>query len=132
VISPTRRGIRRADRWGSGEFLAPRKNHRHRGVDFICTPGQTVVAPVDGVLKREARPYLREDYSGCLIESPNYVLKMFYLRLDEHLLNKLPTTVCKGQALGTAQDISKKYPGMIPHIHLEFVLVNPEIFLNLP
>jgi len=126
--SPTGLGIRGVDNWGNGCFKAPRGDHVHRGVDFICKPGQEVVAPITGVIKREARPYAKGVYSGCLIVSLDMDIKMFYFALDKSLIGK---QVQKGAVIGYAQDISEKgYPGMTPHIHLEIDLIDPELFLG--
>ena len=53
---------------------------------------------------------------------------MFYFLPDKKLIKK---SVHQGQIIGVAQDIcTKGYPGMIPHIHLEIVSIDPDIFIN--
>jgi hypothetical protein len=54
---------------------------------------------------------------------------MFYF---EPLKTILKTTVEEGQLIGHAQDIRVRYPGMIPHVHLEVLSMNPELFIRLP
>ena len=135
MISPTGKGIRQSDKWGSGAFGASRDGGKrtHRGADFICGPGQAVLAPCTGFIIREARPYSDRPYSGVLIISGVLAVKLFYFQPFESLIG---TGVEQGQAIGRAQDISSpKYPGMAPHIHMEITGANgghldPEAFIK--
>lgn len=133
MISPTKLGMRGNDKWGSGLYGASRGGRKHRGADFICIPGQEVWAPTRGMVVRIAYPYAEpyKDimYSGILIEANDCAIKMFYF---EPLKTILKTTVEEGQLVGHAQDISVRYPGMIPHVHLEILSMNPELFIRLP
>ena len=134
MISPTGHGIRHSDRHGSGFFGAPRGDKRHKGVDFIVSPiGQTIVAPCPGDVIRIKRPYAKKVkgvlFSGLFIRAADYTYTLFYF---EPLFEVLRTRVEEGDILGYAQDISIKYPGMIPHIHVQFDSINPELFIRLP
>jgi len=135
MISPTGHGIRDHDQWGSGRYGAPRDNGKqiHKGTDFVCIPGQDIVSPIKGVVVREKIPYSEPVdgimFSGLLIKNSDCMITMFYFQPLREIL-KMP--IAKGQRLGVAQDISKKYPGMIPHIHLQIDSINPELFINLP
>ena len=130
MISPTGKGVRGIDRWGSGEFGAPRGSNRtHDGTDFIATPGQAIFMPISGLIVREARPYSDSDYSGVLIRNDHIDIMMFYLIPNRNLIR---TWAAKGAPIGVAQDISKKYPEIINHIHLGVKKFNPELLLNLP
>ncbi len=125
MISPTKKEIRGTDGFGSGSYGARRGDHIHKGVDYICIPGQMVVMPIAGVILREARPYANDSrWSGVLIKGKNAEIKMFYLSPDKTLFGQ---NLNEGAMIGIAQDISKKYPGITPHIHLEIVSINPEI-----
>ena len=134
MISPTGHGIRHSDRWGSGEYGAPRGNKIHKGNDFIVSPiGQIVVAMAPGNVIRPKNPYANPIngvfFKGILIRASDYEYTLFYFEpLDE----VLGTRVEEGQILGHAQDISIKYPGIIPHIHAQFDSINPELFIRLP
>ncbi len=117
MISPTGKGVRGTDNWGSGAFGASRGERTHKGADYICEPGQSVVAPCTGFIVREARPYADRPYSGVLIADGVMTIKLFYFSPFEHLIGK---GVEQGQAIGIAQDISAPgYAGMTPHIHME-------------
>ncbi len=131
MISPTGKGIRGSDKWGSGAYGSSRDNGSriHSGVDFICEPGQNVLCPISsGKIIREAKPYSKGDYSGILIRGKNIEIKMFYLM---PIFPMIGQECRKGDYIGIAQDISEKYPGMTPHIHLEIVSLNPGVLINL-
>ncbi|MBF0355618.1 MAG: M23 family metallopeptidase [Alphaproteobacteria bacterium] len=115
--------VRKMDGWGEGRFGAGRVGHMHRGVDIVVRPGQTVQSPVDGkVVRTDVKPYKDDSsYRGVEIEtSDGHKVKLFYLKPEV-----LPgTTVKAGEPIGTAQDVSKKYPDngngpMTPHVHVE-------------
>jgi len=130
MISPTGKEIREKDEWGSGRYGAPRgQNKLHDGTDFVCTPGQSILSPISGMMVREARPYSNSDYSGVLLHNDSIDIMLFYLIPDQNLIGKW---IAKRSIIGVAQDISKKYPNMIPHIHLRVVKINPELLLNFP
>ena len=68
-------------------------------------------------------------FSGILVRGSDYEYTLFYF---EPLKEIIRTRVEEGQMLGYAQDISIKYPGIIPHIHFQFDSINPELFIRLP
>ena len=49
---------------------------------------------------------------------------IFNIQPDPELMG---TEVKVGQVIGTAQDISKKYPGVTPHVHLRIFSLDPEL-----
>ena len=127
MINPTGRKIR-SDNQGDGHHGAPRGKRIHDGVDFECVPGQFVLAPHDGVLKRVAYPYSgNRMWKGCVLASVEITTKMFYV--DVHK-NSIGSTVKAGAPIGKAQDISQKYPGMTPHIHLRVTNVDPLLLID--
>jgi hypothetical protein len=137
IISPTGMPVRGADRWGSGAFGAPRNGRDHKGADFVCRPGQDVVAPCYCRVEREARPYPDERYSGILLEEINklFLAMIFYLAPHPEMLLK-GRILSPGDPIGFAQDITKrnlpdKYPGMAPHIHVE-ILLRPDLLRPRP
>lgn len=128
MISPTGRKVRKADKWGEGEYGVKRGNKIHQGSDYICKPDQDVVAPIEGVVIRKARPYRKGPYSGLLIQGKHMAIKMFYVK---PLRGIVKSHVYQGDKIGQAQDISLKYPGMIPHIHVRIDSVDPEILTHM-
>jgi murein DD-endopeptidase MepM/ murein hydrolase activator NlpD len=124
MISPTGKSIRKTDSWGAGGFCAPRGHHLHAGVDFICEPGQEVVAPVRGRVERTAVAYPNEDYRGVVIQVEELLtVKLLYMEPSV----QPGMMVEEGQVIGRAQDISKKYPGITPHIHMEVSGLDKEL-----
>jgi hypothetical protein len=130
MISCTGKPIRGTDPWGNGHYGASRGGSRiHLGSDFECKPGQHVVMPITGTVIRVARPYLSSDFSGLLIQNCKIVLKMFYFTPELRFIGQ---TLPKGHFIGIAQDISKRYEGMIPHIHVQVESIDPSLLLDIP
>ena len=126
MISPTGGGIRNDD-GGSGLWLAKRGLKLHQGVDYELPngPGQLVVSPITGRIMRVAYPYSdTQEYSGCEIRGADIWIKMFYFRPYDA---KVGQRVVMGESIGIAQDISKRYKDVTPHIHLEVIKINPAI-----
>ena len=128
MISPTGQPVRRPDKWGRGEYGATRGGKIHQGSDYDCKPGQDVVAPIEGIVIRRARPYRKGSYSGLLIQGKHMALKMFYVKPSKGIVR---SHVYQGDKIGEAQDISLKYPGMTPHIHVRIDSADPEIFTHM-
>ncbi len=89
MISPTKSSIRGTDNHGSGKYGASRGNRLHKGIDFICQPGQRIYSPIDGKIARIARPYADTKYSGCVIKSEDIEIKMFYFKPIESLIGTM-------------------------------------------
>ena len=53
---------------------------------------------------------------------------MWYFKPHDILIGK---DVVQGQEIGTAQDISLRYPGMQAHVHLEIDHIDPDLFMDL-
>lgn len=123
----TIRRIRKSDLWGSGAFGASRGNRPHLGIDLIYSPDEQVRAPFKLKIDRVSFPYATSDYSGIAFTASSgdtmYDGRMWYFEPDINLIGK---TVRKGQVIGTAQQINKKYSGMINHLHLQLEKVNEQ------
>ena len=137
LINPTGKGVR-SDGFGDGHFKARRRKangprYKHKGVDYICEPGQRVYAPSDAVYVRIAYPYANNrEYSGMYFQAEAFSYKMFYIKPAI----KPGTRVEQGQTIGIAQDISSNYgldyrgKPMVPHVHFEITSINPEILMG--
>jgi len=74
-------GVRNDD-FGSGKFKARRTNaagkvYPHSGTDYLCVPGQAVVAPISARYIRAARPYADSElYSGAVFISDDIEIKI--------------------------------------------------------
>jgi len=126
----------RNDAGGDGHYGAPRSKKlsngrvyrdKHNGTDYVYEPGEDVRAPATGFVRREAKPYAYENYGGVELICDKFTLVGFYFKLDRSLIGQ---TVQKGQGIGTAQDISNKYPGVTPHVHWRVTQCDPELLID--
>lgn len=113
-------GSRGEDRFGSGQFGASRDHARrtHQGLDLVARAGEIIYSPMDGNIIREAIPYASDpSYRGLVIQGTDlwdgYEVKVFYMN------GFLSGPVIARQPIGRAQDLSRRYPGISNHIHVE-------------
>jgi len=130
MLNPTG-GIVRMDTMGSGIYGASRGGEKwHNGVDFSATPGQAVKSPIDGKVIRQVIVYPNDIYYGIEIRNSKIEICMFYLTPLENVIG---TEIKKGDIVGVAQDISKKYsPKMKPHVHLRVNSIDPMLLIGMP
>jgi RHS repeat-associated protein len=117
-VNPTGGGIRGCDSQGCGHFGANRRYGPHRGADYETTAGQQVVAPHSGRV-RVGHPY-RDDLSYYLIEIQGprgHVVRSLYVSPADGI--STGGTVRAGQVIGTAQDLTPRYPGITNHVHVD-------------
>jgi peptidoglycan LD-endopeptidase LytH len=118
--NPTHGGVRGIDAFGSGNFGAVRDagKRRHHGVDYVSEPGAEVLAPLSGKITRIGFAYRgREDLQYVEIVNPE-------TQVSARVLYVSPTMaegdlVSAGDALGVAQDLTARYPGITNHVHVE-------------
>ena len=112
--------IRQPDPAGSGEFGAPRGDHTHRGIDFECMPLTGILSLCDGQVTKLGYPYGDDlNYRYVQVTDVDGLdHRVFYISPDV----EVGQTVVEGVTqIGTAQDITSRYPdqGMTNHIHYE-------------
>lgn len=128
MISPTGKGVRVWDRFGSGYFGTGRGSRTHAGTDFLCTPGQPVVAPYDALVVRESRPYADGQYSGLLLDDGRLAVKIWYVEPRPDIVGRW---VECGEPIGRAQNIADRYgDGMQAHIHLQVERIDPMLLMD--
>lgn len=112
-----RPGIRRQDRWGRGEFDAPRGDRTHRGEDYEALPGATVYAVASGTVTKLGYAYADDlQYRYVEITAPDgFAARYMYVAPAVGLYQR----VARGEELGEVQDIAARYPGITPHFHFE-------------
>lgn len=117
--------IRPADKYGSGEYGAPRSRdgapHPHYGLDICTIPGQSIIAPVPVKIVREARPYAdgtdHDVLSGVVLETMDQIqIKVLYVLPHLTLIGQF---VPRGRAVAVAQSLQRRYPGITNHAHFE-------------
>jgi hypothetical protein len=133
MINPTGGNIRH-DKLGTGYFGAPRekiengrvKRYRHRGVDYVCIPGQDVYIPFTAIPIRKKNPC--ENYHGILFRGKGIVGTLFYVKIDDSIINM---ELKEGDVIGIAEDISQKFEGVLPHVHFQIDKINPELLISI-
>ena len=127
ITNPTGLGIRN-DSKGSGLYRAKRGHRLHAGLDFLCVPGQDVVAPISGIVTRKVTVYRGEsEWVGLEIVGKKGKIKLFYVTPCSGIIG---THIIEGTVVGIAQDISLKYgEEMHPHVHLEIKEFDPELLI---
>jgi hypothetical protein len=129
--------VRGTDKYGSGKFGMSRDGGKrsHQGLDLVALPGEKVLAPMEGIVEREARPYKDDPrYRGVVIKGTGdwkgYEVKMFYVQ------GMKMGRVRAGEVVGTAQDLGKKYPGITNHVHMEVrlhgLVISPAAMFEAP
>ena len=138
LVSPVRpfRGTRGFDAYGSGTFGASRDGgaRAHLGRDYVALPGDQVVSPIDGIVKRHAKAYPDADLAGLEIEGAGVRAKLLYVLPCVEPGEKVKA----GQVIGTAQDVASYHekrsprPGrMVNHVHCELMVwVDPEDYMG--
>jgi peptidoglycan LD-endopeptidase LytH len=121
IANPTGQAPRQVDAYGEGRFHAARDGgeREHEGVDYVATPGQTVVAPISGYVAKIGYAY-PDDTSLRYVEIDNPALHLTarVLYLDPKV--EVGDTVAVGHPIGVAHTLQHRYPlGITDHIHLE-------------
>jgi len=124
--------IRGCDPSGCGYYGADRGSKKHNGIDIVSLPGESVSAPISGIV----RPLIVYDYSplmkGIEITDGPVVMKIFYL---ESSLKK-GDLIKKGQKIGITQDVAGFHSArpMVNHLHIEIyihgILQDPTNYLR--
>lgn len=135
ALFQTKRLVVRMDSAGDGRYGAKRGSRAHTGVDYVCTPGEPVLSPVAGTITKRGFAY-GDDLKWRIVDiraNDGFLHRLFYV---DPLLD-VGTQVTMFQAVGVAQDISKRYPNreMLPHVHYEIKNedgehVNPETLMG--
>jgi hypothetical protein len=113
----------RSDSEGNGAFASRRGGKRHKGADFEFKPGEIVRSPVTGLVTRIGIAYEGDSYRLVEILSHKGYLLWRFLYVDPSV--RAGDKIEVDQAIGTAQDISKRYSEeMTPHVHVE-ININP-------
>jgi len=94
ISNPVLNGtIRKSDKWGKGDFGAPRGTRKHNGIDIVTQLGTPILSPVEGKVIRVAYPYASDmSFTGLLIQGTGIhqgiEIKIFYLKPIPNIVNK--------------------------------------------
>lgn len=121
LARPVEHAVRGIDAYGSGAFGASRDGGRraHHGVDFVAAPGESIRAPIAGVVTRVGAAYAGQDalqYVEIANTATRYTARVLYVGP----VVQPGSTVAAGDIIGRAQDLGVRYPaGMTNHVHVE-------------
>lgn len=100
---------RKPDSYGSGSFGASRgKTRKHVGIDYNCSPGSLIFAPLPGKVTKLGYPYA-DDLSFRYVEvttDEGIRSRVFYI----YPLVELGDIVSTDSVIGRSQDLTKRYP----------------------
>lgn len=114
--------IRGTDKWGSGAYGASRGDRTHRGIDLACYEGSKILSPFPGKVTKIGYPYDPTDpekgrfrYVEITLDGNRF--RYFYVKpmvkVGEYVYINMP--------IGVSQGLTKLYPGITDHIHLEVI-----------
>lgn len=107
---------RKCDEHGCGHYGASRGTRTHNGIDLACAPGTLISCPVEGMITKLGYAYADDlSYRYVQIEVQGYEIRLFYV---DPLVSE-GDRVHKNDALGACQGLSRRYPGITDHAHLE-------------
>lgn len=117
--------LRGEDDHGSGEFGASRDGGKrlHEGVDITSTTGEVVFAPFSGKVTHLGTAYKDSDYLRSIHIKDNdsrFTVKLLYV--DPSV--KQGDEVIANTPIGRAQDLTRRYPNITNHVHLELLVNN--------
>ena len=114
--------LRTHDKWGFGNFHAPRGSRLHNGVDIINVPNEAIVCFEPGHVSKIGYPYAdsnKSHYRYIQIDTDSSDMhRYFYVES----LVQVGDEVEAGSIIGWAQDLSVVYPGITQHLHFEVKL----------
>lgn len=129
--------IRGTDDYGSGAYGSSRGDRKHEGIDFIVLPCHDVLSLNNGTVTLLGYTY-KDDLSYRYVQVTDLDgndVRYFYTSPTV----SVGTPISKGDKLGTAQCLGKRYDKdgktITPHIHFEVKLgrkyLDPEMYLGL-
>jgi murein DD-endopeptidase MepM/ murein hydrolase activator NlpD len=118
--NPTHGAVRGVDAFGSGRFGALRDagKRRHLGVDYVAAPGASVLAPLSGKVTQIGFAYDGAEglrYIEIANPQTNFSVRVLYVAPSV----AEGDMVSAGEAIGVAQDLAVRYPGITNHVHVE-------------
>ena len=138
----------RQDPEGDGHFGASRGTRTHRGVDFVCQHGDTIISPVHGQVTKIGYPYASGPggANGSSADAYRYIQittnpdeqskrhhRLFYLTPGPPL--QIGVWVKPDTRIASAMDVARRYDTedgksqMLTHIHYEIKTATGE-YLN--
>jgi murein DD-endopeptidase MepM/ murein hydrolase activator NlpD len=111
--------IRGHDSWGAGHFGAPRGDRTHNGIDLVCKPGDEIECRSAGKVTKLGYPY-GDDLSFRYVQITDEAGTRWRYFYVEPCVN-IGDIVEAYTAIGYAQTLDDRYPGITEHIHFEII-----------
>lgn len=128
LTPPLPHGIRGTDSYGSGAYGSSRDGggRIHEGVDFIGTPGESVVCPCRATLTWTGYAYADSRVYRSLhfrsLDEPDLLVTLLYVEPKD---DKPGEEYMPGDEIGTLQNLQDRYPAdsthatpITPHTHV--------------
>lgn len=121
--------LRGNDPTGHGYYGAKRGNRKHKGLDLVAEPGDSVTSMISGVVTKIGYPYASNlNFRYVDVSNDNYRIRVMYI--DPCAL-KVGDRVFEGSCIGEVQNIAGYWNSkMKNHIHIEIykngLLTDPE------
>lgn len=128
ITSPMQK--REGDPTGDGHYGANRGARKHKGLDIVALPGQTIVSAINGAISKIGYPYADAlQFRYIDVVGNGHRVRIMYVMPIKGLV--VGTRIFEGQPIGHAQDIAKYWGhGMVNHSHIEIykhgLLTDPE------
>ena len=115
------------DAWGEGHYGASRGDRKHHGEDFLIAKGQVITAPIGGHVTKLGTCYSDDpSYRYVQITNKGVDYRFFYV---EPMVN-VDSIIQRGDVIGKAQNLNKRYKGMPNHIHFEVIVGGKKVDPN--
>ena len=128
-IPPFEDAFVRSDKWGDGNWDAPRKTRLHKGIDYSSKSGATkVLAPASGIIDKLGFCY-SDDPSFRYVQirsDAGFVIRLLYVMP----LKKIKDKVTQGEVVGVVQSLDSRYKGITTHVHTEIRIPLNHVLLN--
>jgi len=121
----------RNDSQGQGHWQAKRGSRKHNGVDLEADVGSDIISEIEGTVTKLGFPYSQKSLTTekkrlkaafryvQITDKDGYHHRFFYVNPSVLRYSE----VKKDTVIGTAQDLTKPYPGMDNHVHYEVVTI---------
>ncbi len=110
--------LRDTDVHGSGSFGAPRGSRTHKGDDYACPVGSSILAPINGKVTKIGYPY-GDDLSFRYVEIT--VSELRYRVFYVEPIVEVGDIVTRQDVIGHSQKLGDRYNGITEHVHFEIL-----------
>lgn len=114
--------------FGASRIRASGKVYKHKGTDLVASPWSVVFCPGTFKVKRVGIAYggdLR--YHSLVLINGLWIIKLLYV----WPFYQAGELLVRGQAIGVVEDLTKRYPKVINHLHAQARRKSSQYFVDL-